>query len=100
MCPAPEKAIKILNTFKTTDKDGMEVEIQQPYVDHDLCVGCGICESNCTIPGVAGIRLQRRDAPDPGTEFLLKSTLESRKASETHQGDPKAETPAASPYGS
>ena len=100
MCPAPDKAIKILNTFKITDKDGMEVEIQQPYVDHDLCVGCGICESNCTIPGVAGIRLQRREAPDPGTEFLLKSTLESRKASETHQGNPKAETPAASPYGS
>ena len=72
MCPAPDKAIKILNTFKIKGKDGEEVEIQQPYVDRDLCVGCGICESNCTIEGVAGIRVQRVDAPDPGTEFLLK----------------------------
>ena len=53
-------------------KDGEEVEIQQPYVDRELCVGCGICESNCTIEGTAGIRVQRVDAPDPGTEFLLK----------------------------
>ena len=66
MCPAPEKAIKILNTFTIKDKDGEEVEIQQPYVDRDLCVGCGICESNCTIEGAAGIRVQRVDAARPG----------------------------------
>ena len=48
------------------------MEIQQPYVDRDLCVGCGICESNCTIEGTAGIRVFRVDAADPGTEFLLK----------------------------
>jgi len=72
MCPAPEKAIKILNTFTIKGKDGEEVEIQQPQVDRDLCVGCGICESNCTIEGVSAIRVQRIDAPDPGTEFLLK----------------------------
>jgi polyferredoxin len=73
MCPAPDKAIKILNTLKIKDKDGQEVEIQQPYVDRDLCVGCGICESNCTIEGVSAVRVRRVDAPDPGTEFLLKS---------------------------
>ena len=72
MCPTPEKAIKIVNTFKIKTKDGEEVEIQQPFVDRELCVGCGICESNCTIEGTAGIRVQRVDAPDPGTEFLLK----------------------------
>jgi polyferredoxin len=72
MCPAPEKAIKILNTFTIKDQDGFEIEIQQPYVERDLCVGCGICESNCTVEGVSAIRLQRVEAPDPGTEFLLK----------------------------
>jgi polyferredoxin len=72
MCLAPEKAIKIRNTFKIAGKDGQEVEIQQPYVDRDLCVGCGICESNCTIKGTAGIRVFRVDAADPRTEFLLK----------------------------
>ena len=72
MCPTPEKAIKILNTFTITDKDGFEVEIMQPVVDRELCVGCGMCESNCTIEGVSAIRVQRVDAPDPGTEFFLK----------------------------
>ena len=72
MCPAPDKAIKILNTFTIKGKDGEEVEIQQPYVDRDLCVGCGNCESNCTIEGVSAIRVLRVDAPDPGTETLLK----------------------------
>ena len=72
MCPAPDKAIKILNTLTIAGKDGQELEIQQPYVDRDLCVGCGICESNCPIEGTAGIRVFRVDAADPGTEFLLK----------------------------
>jgi polyferredoxin len=73
MCPTPEKAIKILKTITIKDKDGEEMEIQQPYVDRDLCVGCGLCESKCPLPGVSGIRVQRVDAPDPGTEFRLKS---------------------------
>lgn len=73
MCPAPEKAITVQNTFTIKGPDGEDVEIQQPVVNRDLCVGCGICESNCTIPGVAGIRLQRLDAPDPGTETLLNA---------------------------
>jgi polyferredoxin len=72
MCPTAEKAIKILNTFTITDSEGYEVEIMQPVVDRELCVGCGMCESNCTIEGVSAIRVQRLDAPDPGTEFLLK----------------------------
>jgi len=71
VCPLPEKAIKIQNTFTVTDeKQKQETTIQQPYVDRTLCIGCGICECNCTIEGPAGIRVLRPDAPDPGTEFL------------------------------
>jgi polyferredoxin len=71
LCPVSEKAIKILSTFTITGKDGEEIEIQQPYVERDLCVGCGMCESNCPVEGEAAIRVRRVDAPDPGTEFLL-----------------------------
>ena len=71
MCPTPEKAITILNTVTIKDNDGREVQLQQPHIDRDLCVGCGICESNCPIEGISAIRVQRVDAPDPGTEFLL-----------------------------
>jgi polyferredoxin len=72
MCPVSDKAIKIFKTVKTKDKTGQEIELQFPYVDRDLCVGCGICESNCTIPDVSAVRVRRIDSPDPGTEFLLK----------------------------
>ena len=73
MCPTADKAIKIFKTVTIKDKEGEEVEIQQPYVDRDLCVGCGICESKCPLPGAAGIRVQRVDAADPGMEFRLKA---------------------------
>ena len=73
MCPAADKAIKILKTITIKDKEREEIEIQQPFVDRNLCVGCGICESNCPLPGVSGIRVQRVEARDPGTEFRLKA---------------------------
>jgi polyferredoxin len=72
MCPTPEKAIKILKTFTVKGEDGEQVEIQQPYVDRTLCVGCGNCESKCTLDGPPGIRVQRVEATDPGTESQLK----------------------------
>ncbi|MBN1393726.1 MAG: 4Fe-4S binding protein [Pirellulales bacterium] len=74
MCPVPEKAIKILNTYTIVNADGFELEIQQPYVDRELCVGCGICESNCPVEGPSAIRVRRVDAPDPGTETKLEPT--------------------------
>jgi polyferredoxin len=74
LCPVSEKAIRILRTFTIAGEDGEALEIQQPYVERDLCVGCGMCESNCPIEGQAGIRVQRVDAADPGTEFLQTTT--------------------------
>jgi ferredoxin len=79
MCSVPEKAIKILDTIVVAGKDGEPVKIQRPYVDRDLCVGCGQCESKCPVAGAAGIRVQRGDAPDPGTESLLDKTKIPRK---------------------
>ncbi len=73
MCPTPDKAIKILNTFTVKGPNGEDLEIQQPYIDRDLCVGCGICESNCPIDGPSAVQVWRVDAPGPKTEFLLKS---------------------------
>jgi ferredoxin len=80
MCPVPEKAIRVRNTFTAKDKDGNDVEIQQPFVDRELCVGCGICESNCPIEGLAGIRVRRADAADPGTEFKDRAPAATRAA--------------------
>jgi polyferredoxin len=73
VCPLPEKAIKIQNTFNVVNAAGQEIEIQQPRVERYLCIGCGMCEAVCPISpseGAVGIFVLRVEAPDPQTEFL------------------------------
>jgi NAD-dependent dihydropyrimidine dehydrogenase PreA subunit len=53
-CPTPDKAIK----FDLKDvilPDGSERKVKYPYVVKELCIGCGICEFKCPIPGEPGI---------------------------------------------
>ncbi len=33
------------------------VKLQQPYVDPKRCIGCGICEHECPVPGKRAIRV-------------------------------------------
>jgi len=56
MCPTPEKAIR-LETVSGVDEWGDPIELQQPYVLRDLCIGCGICENRCPLEGEAAIRV-------------------------------------------
>ncbi len=44
-CPVPEKAIKVLEKKKFVN--GKDALLRYPVMDHDLCIGCGICEANC-----------------------------------------------------
>lgn len=116
MCPLEEKAIKIQKEYDALDENGLNVLIQQPRVDRNLCVGCGICESNCPIntqnnqiQGPAGIRVFRADAADPGTEFLtdnpptLNAAPSSQPAASSRPASQKSEKarskPANDPYG-
>jgi formate hydrogenlyase subunit 6/NADH:ubiquinone oxidoreductase subunit I len=55
-CPVPDKAIKI-REVEVTNVRGEKVKIQEPHVEVELCVGCGICETKCPIHGAAGIRV-------------------------------------------
>jgi polyferredoxin len=43
--PAPGSFIEIL------------VKLQQPYVDPNRCIGCGVCEHECPVPGKRAIRV-------------------------------------------
>ena len=53
-CPTPEKAIKFeIRTIKK--HDGTIKEVKFPYVDENLCIGCGICVTKCPLVGKAGI---------------------------------------------
>ena len=53
-CPTPEKAIRF-QTVSVVDEAGETRSLKQPYVVDDLCIGCGICETMCPLPGRPGI---------------------------------------------
>jgi len=50
VCPTPKKAIWF-EEVRVRDRQGKIVMLQQPHVDLDLCIGCGICESKCPVLG-------------------------------------------------
>lgn len=55
-CPTSEKAILFRDKL-VLDRKGRQVMIKQPYVVEDLCIGCGICETKCPLPGASAIRI-------------------------------------------
>jgi MauM/NapG family ferredoxin protein len=55
MCPLPEKAVRLEET-EVWSPNGM-VTVKRPYVLHDRCIGCGICEGRCPLKGEAAIRV-------------------------------------------
>jgi ferredoxin len=58
-----ERGLKIAEglPFESLPSPGSLVEIQirlqQPYVDPGLCIGCGVCEHECPVPGKRAIRV-------------------------------------------
>lgn len=54
VCPTPKKAIWLENT-KVKDANGKQVDVRQPHVDLNLCIGCGICETKCPVLGQPAI---------------------------------------------
>jgi polyferredoxin len=58
-----ERGFKIAagRPFKSPPPSGSAVEVlirlQQPYVDPEHCIGCGVCEHECPVPGKRAIRV-------------------------------------------
>lgn len=57
-CPVHDKAIKF-DTVTVRDDQGRSIELKKPFVIQDLCIGCGICEHVCPVPGEAAVRVSR-----------------------------------------
>jgi ferredoxin len=58
----------------TTKSAALEVKTLQPYIDPALCIGCGICEKVCPVPGLAAVRVLRLplgSAYSPGEESSM-----------------------------
>ena len=56
LCPTPQKAIRVREE-SVLNEHGQTVRVKQPYVINDLCIGCGICENKCPLPGQSAIRV-------------------------------------------
>jgi polyferredoxin len=58
-----ERGLRIAEAhpFESTPREGTGVDIrirlQQPYVDLQHCIGCGVCEHECPVPGKRAIRV-------------------------------------------
>ncbi len=55
-CPTPDKAIKFRRAVVLNSR-GVKINVQQPYIVDELCIGCGICETKCPLPGKAAVRV-------------------------------------------
>ena len=53
-CPVSPKAIRF-REVATHNEQGQTVLVKQPYMVDDLCIGCGICENKCPLPGRSAI---------------------------------------------
>ncbi len=76
-CPLPKKAI-ISTTCLVKQPDGRSKLLQQPHVDRNLCIGCGICETKCPLSGAAAIRVYRKEAVPPAGPMRNSHTAEHK----------------------
>jgi polyferredoxin len=63
--------------FESSPRPGSRVEIrvrlQQPHVDPKQCIGCGVCEHECPVPGKRAIRVTAdNESRAPEHALLLK----------------------------
>lgn len=65
-CPTPEKAIKF-DEKEYSAPDGTHRIVKYPYVDRELCIGCGICEFKCPLPGDPGIFVTNENEQRPAS---------------------------------
>ncbi len=70
-CPTSPKAI-FLKEEKVIKRDGTEIILQRPYIDPELCWGCGLCEYVCPIKDKAGVYVTSiGETRMPARQFLL-----------------------------
>jgi ferredoxin len=56
VCPTSPKAIYSREEI-ITNRWGEKVRLKRPYVDPNLCIGCGICEHECPVKDHRAIRV-------------------------------------------
>ena len=52
-CPTPTKSIVLRDTGLKDEVTGEP--LRRPFVDTEVCIGCGLCEHKCPLPGRGGV---------------------------------------------
>jgi ferredoxin len=47
------------------------IRLQQPHVDPNRCIGCGVCEHECPVPGKRAVRVTADNESRNGEHALL-----------------------------
>ncbi|MBF0417277.1 MAG: 4Fe-4S binding protein [Magnetococcales bacterium] len=55
-CPTSPKAIWY-ESVSVIARDGRKVALKRPFVQPELCIGCGVCENKCPVTDLAAIRV-------------------------------------------
>lgn len=59
-CPTPQKAIRLREEQVFSVNAAEPLLLKRPYVDENLCVGCGICETKCPLSDRSAIIVTSR----------------------------------------
>jgi polyferredoxin len=82
-CPTSPKSV-FLREEITYDRQGNEVTVKRPYVDPDLCTGCGACEFACPVVDRAAIYVTSvGESRSPEKQILLQREEAKRDTVET-----------------
>ena len=69
-CPISPKAIKLKDETVITS-EGKKVTLKRPYVDAELCNGCGACEYACPVEGNKAIEIcSVGESRNPANEMI------------------------------
>ncbi len=71
VCPVSPKAI--FKETVTVVLEGKTLELHQPRVNPDRCIGCGLCQHECPVNDLAAIRVTAAgETRQPGGSFFLR----------------------------
>jgi polyferredoxin len=71
-CPTSPKAV-FLREEVTHDRQGKEITVKRPYIDPNLCTGCGACEYACPVADKAAIYVTAiGETRSPDNQILLR----------------------------